>query len=117
MNGQWLERRRARIVEQNKESRLDCVWLPRSATSFSLLWGLQSADFLFLSSPHCIKDGSQLPACLYYNLNISYFYYFISVYGVVPVYYVCAWCPRRPEEDTKFPETRVTDHFELGIES
>lgn len=29
------------------------------------------------------------------------------------VYYVCAWCPRRPEEGTAFPDTGVTESCKL----
>lgn len=32
------------------------------------------------------------------------------------VYYVCAWCQKRPEEGIGFPGTEITDSCELGIE-
>lgn len=66
----------------------------------------------FLSS----LSWSPLFVCVSYNFCLGNF--FVPVYmSILPacssMYHVCAWSPRKPEEDFGFSVTRVTDRCEL----
>lgn len=57
--------------------------------------------------------------CVSYNFCLGNF--FVPVYmSILPacssMYHVCAWCPRKPEEDFGYSGTRVTDRCELLLE-
>ena len=78
--------------------------------------GVQLYLFLCLGcqglGPGLVTVQCSTTALLYFILSYLNFYFTSIFYPHVCLCITCMWCPRRPEEGVRAPETEVTDGFE-----